>query len=155
MTITPDLLRQLLPAATQWARDGEEFIIRNGHELDPAEDADAALAGVRCPQKIRICVVPHIPRPVNGMLGQANAAVGLVTASTGGLTLNYGIFIRHDCTQDRALLFHEFVHVAQYERLGGFEGFLPLYLDECVRFGYPNSPLEREAVETTARRIQS
>ena len=86
------------------------------------------------------------------MLGVANQAIGLVTDSTGGLTLNYGIFIRQDCASDRALLFHEFVHVGQYERLGDFEGFLPRYLDECVRFGYPNAPLEREAIEVTARR---
>jgi hypothetical protein len=155
MSITPELLQQLLPSAIKWARDGEDFIMKHGREPEPAEESDATLAGVRFPNKIRVCVVPHIPRPVDGALGQANQAIGLVTDRTGGLTLNYGIFIRQDCAGDAALLFHEFVHVGQYERLGDFEGFLPKYLDECVRFGYPNAPLECEAVESTTRRKKS
>ena len=152
MTITPEILKQLLPAAIKWARDGEKFTMQHGRELDHVEESDALLAGVQFSKKIKICFVPYIPRPVDGMLGYANQTVGLVTDLTGGLTLNYGIFIRQDCAGNGALLFHEFVHITQYERLGDFEGFLPQYLDECVRFGYPNSPLECEAVEVTAKK---
>lgn len=151
MNITPENLAQLLPLAIKWAQDGEAFIMRSGRDLNANEVSDAYLAGVRFPEKIKIAVVPHIPRPVDGLLGHANQEVGLVTDATGGLTLNYGIFLRADCAKDRALLFHEFVHVAQYERLGSFVGFLPEYLDQCVRLGYPQAPLEHEAAETTRR----
>lgn len=151
MKITPELVKQLMPDAIKWVRDCERFIMQHGRELDPAEAAEASLAGVAFPKNIRVCFVPHIPRPSDGLLGVANQAIGLVTDSTGGLTLNYGIFVRLDCERDRALLFHEFVHVGQYERFGGVEGFLPRYLDECVRFGYLNAPLERQAIDATAR----
>ena len=41
---------------------------------------------------------------------------------------------------------------AQYERLGGFEGFLRPYLLECITPpGYPYGPMEQEAVATAAK----
>ena len=33
----------------------------------------------------------------------------------------------------------------QYERAGGIQFFLELYLNECLTLGYPNGPLEQEA----------
>lgn len=120
--------------------------MQNGRDLAPHEKADATLAGVRQPQRIKICVVRNIPSPTKGTLGEANRLLKLITDQTAGLTLNYGLFIRNDCLEDSPLLFHEFVHVAQYERLGGFQGFLPCYLQQCVTFEYKNAPLELEAV---------
>jgi hypothetical protein len=61
------------------------------------------------------------------------------------MTLRYGIFVRSDCWGDRRLLVHELVHVAQYERLGGFRAFLRQYLQECITPGYPFGELEQEA----------
>lgn len=40
---------------------------------------------------------------------------------------------------------HELAHVVQYERLGGFHGFLKLYLQECINPGYPFGELEQDA----------
>lgn len=45
----------------------------------------------------------------------------------------------------KASLAHELAHVAQYERLGGFYGFLKQYLEECINPGYPLGALEQEA----------
>jgi hypothetical protein len=42
------------------------------------------------------------------------------------------------------------VHTAQYERLGGIEPFLRQYLRECLTIGYPEAPLEQEAIATIA-----
>jgi hypothetical protein len=151
MTISPAMLAQLMPLATAWAREGEAFILKNGAALGLDQAAAALLAGVQSPKMIRVLIVPKIPIPPPGPLAQANQAVGLVTGMTVGLTLNYGIFIRADCARDNSLLIHECVHVSQYERLGGFDGFIPKYLAECIQFGYPNSPLEREAVEVTKK----
>jgi hypothetical protein len=39
---------------------------------------------------------------------------------------------------------HEFVHVAQYERLGR-EGFFREYIQQIAAHGYPNAPFEQEA----------
>ena len=52
---------------------------------------------------------------------------------------------------DRRLLAHECVHTGQYERLGGFKPFLKAYLRECIDPGYPDGPLEREAIERSRR----
>ena len=70
---------------------------------------------------------------------------GLISPLTIGLTLRYGIYIRADHWGDRRLVMHELAHTAQYERLGGFEGFLRQYLGECLTIGYPEAPLEQEA----------
>jgi hypothetical protein len=75
----------------------------------------------------------------------------LLPSDPSGLTLQYGIFVRGDCRQDRHLVVHELVHTAQYERLGGILRFLRDYLFECATLGYGEAPLEQEAVEVAAR----
>ena len=75
-----------------------------------------------------------------------------MSVTTEGLTLRYGIFIRADRWGRRLLVAHELVHTAQYERLGGFEAFLRPYLIECLTPpGYPNGPMEREAITTSEK----
>jgi hypothetical protein len=49
-----------------------------------------------------------------------------------GLTTGHGVIVRLDCTRNLRLLTHEFVHVAQYERLGR-EGF-PSRIHSTNRF---------------------
>jgi hypothetical protein len=56
----------------------------------------------------------------------------------------YGVIVRLDCANNLRLLPHEFVHVAQYERLGR-EGFLQEYIQQIAAHGYLNAPLELEA----------
>src|ERR1017187_6058169 len=53
------------------------------------------------------------------MSGSAAAETNLISPSTGGMTLRYGIFIRTDCWGQRPIIAHELVHTSQYERLGG------------------------------------
>jgi hypothetical protein len=43
------------------------------------------------------------------------------------------------------------VHTAQYERLGGIVPFLRKYLFECVTIGYPQAPMEQEAIRVAAQ----
>ena len=66
------------------------------------------------------------------------------SADTGGLTPGYGVTVRRDCANNLRLLAHEFVHVAQYERLGR-EGFLQQYFQQIAAHGYLNAPFELEA----------
>ena len=80
------------------------------------------------------------------MLKAAAVAIQFLTPATRGLTLRYGIFVRSDCWRVRALIAHELVHVMQYERFGGILPFLRQYLSECVTIGYPEAPLEQEAI---------
>ena len=68
------------------------------------------------------------------------------SADTAGLTAGHGhgVIIRLDCTRNLRLLTLEFVHIAQYERLGR-EGFLQQYIQQIAAHGYPNAPFELEA----------
>ena len=61
-----------------------------------------------------------------------------------GLTAGFGVIVRLDCMRNLRLLAHEFVHVAQYERLGR-EGFLQEYIQQIAAREYPNAPFELEA----------
>jgi hypothetical protein len=92
--------------------------------------------------------------PEHPLLRAAANDTQLISPNTGGLTLRYGIFICADCWGDRRLVFHELVHVWQYEKLGGFQPFLQQYLHECVTIGYPAAPMEQEAITTTARLLR-
>ena len=89
-------------------------------------------------------------RPIS-LLRTAAAAIRFLTPTTCGLALRYGIFVRSHCWGDRRLVAHELAHTAQYERLGGIEPFLRQYLYECLTIGYPEAPMEQEAIAAAGR----
>src|SRR6266550_2029433 len=149
--ITPEQFKLLLPLASQWAAAQEQRICSHGQALSDAQLADARLAGVAEPERVRLLYVPEIPIPEHPALRAAADATKLISPLTGGLTLRYGIFIRSDCRFHRAMIVHEFGHTAQYERFGGFEPFLRQYLFECLTAGYPEAPMEQEVIILTAR----
>ena len=125
-------------------------MLRIGVPLSDQEMADARAVGVAEPERVRLLQLDRVPFPTDPMLKAAAAAIQFLTPTTCGLTLRYGIFVRSDCWRDRALIAHELVHVAQYERLGGILPFLRQYLSECLMIGYPAAPLEQEAIRVAA-----
>jgi hypothetical protein len=141
----------LLPLAANWATEQEQRILREGVPLSQREISDARAVGVKEPERVRLLPVEAIPSPTHPVLKAACQATNLVPAAPRGLTLNYGVFVRSDCWGDRALIVHELVHTAQYERLGGIEPFLRQYLLECATVGYSQSPMESEAIRGAAR----
>lgn len=149
--IGPDQFELLLPLACQWAAEQEAHILATGQALSAAQLADARLVGLLAPERVRILHVPEILPPRHPMLRQAAEATQLISPHTRGLTLRYGIFIRSDCRDNRALVLHELGHTRQYERLGSFDAFLRQYLYECITIGYPEAPMEQEVVCLTAR----
>lgn len=148
---TIDQLEQLLPLAGQWAAEQECRVLCEGVSLSKVELADARVIGVCNPERVRLLRVDSIPVPVHPMLRAAAASINFLTAAPRGLALDYGIFIRADYWRDRALIAHELVHTAQFQRLGGILPFLQTYIFQCATVGYPNAPLELEAIETAAR----
>ena len=148
---TLDQLEQLLPLAVQWAADQERRVLCEGVLLSEVEMAYARAIGVRNPERVRLLRVESVPVPVHPMLKAAAASINFLTAAPRGLALNYGIFLRADHWRDRALIAHELVHTAQYQRLGGILPFLQTYIYQCATVGYPNAPLETEAIATAAR----
>ena len=146
-----DQLELVLPLAVEWASEQEERILLEGEPLAGSELADANAAGVRHPERVRVLPVETIPSPSHPILRAASAQIELLPSAPCGLTLQYGIFVRANCRQDRRLLVHELVHTAQYERLGGILRFLRDYLFECATLGYGKALLEREATEIATR----
>jgi hypothetical protein len=150
--ITPQEFETSFPLACAWAAEQERIILQSGVALTESQVADARRVGVAKPERVRLLRVVQIPAPTHPALAAAANATNLISPSTTGLTLRYGIFLRADCWGERSLVVHELVHALQYERLGGFEGFLRPYLLECiVPPGYPYGPMEQEASSTAAR----
>lgn len=145
--LTPQQFNQLLPLAVAWAEQQENYILQNGVKLTPSQLTDARLISVVSLEKVRLLKVNQIPLPNEPSLRNAAQMMGLITTNTIGLTLRYGVFIREDFWNDRKIVVHELVHVAQYERLGGIDQFLQKYLQECITFGYPKAPMEQEAIK--------
>jgi hypothetical protein len=134
----------LLPFACAWARRQESIILKTGVRLSAAHLETAKRLGILYPERIRLRAVARVP-PLNRLLLRVGEKLGVVSDQTLGMTLRYGIFIRDDHWGERRLLVHELVHVAQYERMGGFSPFLSQYLQECINPGYPLGELELEA----------
>jgi len=126
-------------------------VLCEGIRLSEAELADAKQIGVRNPERVRLLRVENIPVPAHPMLKAAAASINFLTAAPRGLALNFGIFVRADYWGDRALIAHELVHTAQYQRLGGILPFLQTYIFQCATVGYRNAPLELEAIATAAK----
>ena len=141
-----------VPPAALWIGYWERKIRATGIALDPSQLADARAVEVAFPERVRLLRVHRVPFPRwAGTLAKLAAAE---PAHTAGLTARYGIFIRADHWGDRALLLHELVHTAQYERLNGIRPFLRQYVRECLSEGYGVAALEREA-SAAARRAMT
>ena len=141
----------LLPLACNWAEEQERIILRDGVPLTDEQITNAKKVAVAHPEKVRLLRVMQIPMPEHTLLQAAAEETHLITPSTIGMTLRYGIFIRSDFWGDRKIILHELVHISQYERIGGFKEFLQQYLYECITIGYPEAPMEQEAIILTAK----
>jgi hypothetical protein len=139
-------LPKLLPVAFAWAEEQESRILKEGTPLSEAEIADARRAGVAHPEKIRVLRVEVLPEPDHEEALFVAKSIGFFGQRANGLTLGHGIYLCRNVWGNRHILVHECVHVSQYEKLGGIQPFLSLYLRECIDPGYPFGALEREAI---------
>jgi hypothetical protein len=146
MQISPEQFDNILPLAVQWAEAKENVILEYGKVLSSQYMEDAKSIGVNNPERVRIYEVPQIPIPKHPILRAAAEATQLISPATIGLSLRYGIFIHNNFSKNRYTIVHELVHTMQCEKLGGFRPFLKNYLWECIEIGYPEAPLEQEAV---------
>lgn len=147
-------LETLLPLAVEWATEQQNRILEEGVPLSLREFSDALKVGVKDPEQVRLLQVETIPSPTHPILKAAYQMGNLAPSTPRGLALHYGIFVRADQWRQRALILHELVHTAQYERLGGIEPFLRQYLMECATVGYRRSAMESEAGTLAARVLE-
>jgi len=150
---TPDELDRLLPLARPWAKSEEKIILEHGAPLRESQVADARLAGVKDVGRVRMLVVDRILLPDDPVLAEAARRVNVITPASRAMTIGHGIIIRADSYQDRELLLHALVHVAQCERSGGLDTFVEEYmLDRHTSADFTVGSIEDEARQT-ARQI--
>ena len=128
--IDQEKFERLAPLAYQWAKRQEAYILQHGAPFAAHQLADAGRAGVKNPDRVRVRVVDRIPLPDDGELAEAARRAQIITDASRGVAIGYGIIIRADSWQNRELLLHQLVHVAQCERSGGLESFVAEYLGD-------------------------
>ena len=151
ITISAEQFENILPLAVEWAEAKEKVILEHGTALSQQYIQDAKSVGVQHPERVRIYAVPQIPIPKHPVLKAAAEATQFISPATIGIALRYGIFLHNDYSNDRSTIVHELVHTMQCERSGGFYPFLKEYLWQCIAIGYPQAPLEQEAVEIAGK----
>src|SRR6266536_2587039 len=102
--ITPEQFEMLLPLACVWAAEEERTILQSGVALTESQLADARRVGVAEPECVRLLRVVEIPTPTHPSLAVAASTTNLISPSTTGLTLCYGIFVRADSWGQRSLV---------------------------------------------------
>ena len=143
---TQEQLERLAPLAFQWANAQEAFILKHGAPLSSQQIADAERVGVKDPVRIRVLVVDRISLPDDHELAEAARRTQIITEASRAVTIGHGIILRANCWQDRELILHQLVHIAQCERSGGLESFVEQYLTDrttCPDFSIGS--LESEA----------
>jgi hypothetical protein len=136
----------LLPLAVKWAKAQEQFVLKHGNLLSARHLADAKLAGVQEPARIRVLAVDRISLPDNPQLAEASKRIGIVTEDTRCMGFGYALIIRVDAWNDRELILHNLVHIAQCEQSGGLAQWCHEYLGDrtsCPKFTIGS--LEEEA----------
>lgn len=144
--VDSNTFEKLLPVAVRWAMKQEEFVLKHGNPLCSRHLDDAMMAGVKNPDRIRVLVVDRIPLPEDSDLAEASKRIGIVTDDTRCMGFGHALIIRVDAWNDRELILHNFVHIAQCERAGGLEQWCREYLGNrttCAKFTVGS--LEEEA----------
>ncbi|OGI74664.1 hypothetical protein A2740_02385 [Candidatus Nomurabacteria bacterium RIFCSPHIGHO2_01_FULL_43_16] len=134
----------VISRAVEWAEKQADRILKEGEPLNPSEVELARIAGVRCPERVRILKVSNMPTPEDPKFTEAAKANGFLWEQIKGLTLGYGIYIMEEYKSAR-LVSHELRHVFQFEQTGSLSIFLQKYLQQLISFGYDNAPFEIDA----------
>ncbi|HVF71566.1 MAG TPA: hypothetical protein VM940_08155 [Chthoniobacterales bacterium] len=151
--IDQEKFNHLAALACRWAEAQEAYGLEHGVSLTARQRSDAELAGVRCPDRVRILVMDRIPLPDDTELAEAARQAQIITDASRAVAIGYAIIIRADSWQNRELLLHQLVHVAQCERSGSLQSFVQEYLfDRRNSAQFSVGSLEDEA-RTLAREI--
>jgi hypothetical protein len=136
---------QVARLAADWAQAQSNRSLAEGVALTSAQAVIAREVGVRDPARVRLHVVETLPAPSDPALTAAAGLIGLMPQAADGMTLGYAVLVKRGAEKDARLLRHELRHVAQYERAGGISPFLAAHIPDLMRYGYRDSPFERDA----------
>ena len=133
------------PWIVRWVSRHEAVVLAAGRSLGPRELEIARAVGVRMPQRVRVLAVRKVPMPGPDWLHKLASLFKMPVESPVGICLRYGIYLAHSPANSEFILAHELAHTAQYEKEGGYVGFLRRYVCECLACGYTSAPMEEEA----------
>ena len=143
-------LLPLLPKARAWIRG---ILREHASRSHPVSELGARRLAAYYPEsflaRAKVVIVPELPRPPVERWGLPGAE-SFKTLDASGITFKDTFFIKEGRQHDERLLFHELVHVVQWERLG-VNCFLWLYGLYLVKYDYWNSPLETMARDLDTR----
>lgn len=137
-------INRFFPRVRAWYDAVETQYAPQGRPLTVAETDMARRLGVARPAELRVVVLENFPMPADAELRAEAEAYGLGSPFEGGRTHGSVILLKPDLAGNSTVLRHEFVHVAQQDRMGR-DAFLRRYLVEMEILGYARSPLELEA----------
>ncbi|MEM1085699.1 MAG: hypothetical protein AAGI48_16445 [Verrucomicrobiota bacterium] len=132
------------PSLARWSQRREKHILLHGETLPESLQQFAADLEIDDPESLRLELTKRIPVPVPDPLVRLARSLGLPVFHPAGMCLGRGISA---VSKDPAVLRHELVHTAQFQRLGGHFRFMHRYVVECLSLGYFDAPLEIEARE--------
>lgn len=144
--IAPKLLPLALPIICAWAKHQEKHAFRHGIPLSITEQADAKRIGILQIDRVRLLRVDQMPALAHPLIKSFARLLRLDATPPIAISLGHAILIQSEHLGQRRIVVHELVHTHQFERLGGFKPFLRAYLTECLTVGYPDAPLEQEAL---------
>jgi hypothetical protein len=135
---------RLTPLALEWINETETSLLKSGQPLSEADVAMARAVGVQQPELVRVSILEEFPAPENDDLLTEASKYGLGSEAEGGRTMGYVIMLKKKYANERWILAHELVHVAQQEQMGR-EAFVRRFIAERELMGYRRAPLELEA----------
>lgn len=135
---------RLTPLALEWLNETETNLLKSGQSLSEADVAMARAVGVQQPERVRVVILAEFPAPENDHLLTEAGKYGLGSEAEGGRTMGYVIMLKKKYANERWILAHELVHVAQQEQMGR-EAFIRRLIAERELMGYRRAPLELEA----------
>lgn len=135
---------RLTPLALEWINETETNLLITGQPLSEADVAMARAVGVQQPERVRVSILEEFPAPENDDLLTEASKYGLGSEAEGGRTMGYVIMLKKKYANERWILAHELVHVAQQEQTGR-EAFIRRFIAERELMGYRRAPLELEA----------
>ena len=131
--------------ASFWTIKKEKKGRLEGRKLTALEQSFIKKLRIEHPEKVRILLVDQILHPLSIVFRWLSYFTNKVASTPIGITLGYAIFTDRNYKNNLNLILHELVHVRQYESHGGHIRFLQEYIYQCLKFGYKNCPLEKEA----------
>lgn len=126
--IDQQTFERLLPAAYEWVKGQEEFVLARGVPLTSRQCEDARRAGVQDCSRVKVLVVDRIPLPDEPELAETAQRIGIITEDTRCVGFGHALIIHVNAWADRELIVHNLVHIAQCERSGGLEPWIRKYL---------------------------